>query len=118
MGWGMWEKLGKGLVFAILFLMAWAGVVIAARLASVGVFMLASASPDPGMVDIYHFILRLLDWMPMLIWSPFVAWGLAKRWSERLLQGKGRVGSPAAKKEFEPDEDEEFERFLQELDKK
>lgn len=115
---GMWEKLGKGLVFVILFLMAWSAVVIAARLISVGIYTFASIYPDPEMLGIYHFILRLLDWMPMLIWSPFVAWGLAKRWSERLLQGKGRVGSPAAKKEFEPDEDEEFERFLQELDKK
>lgn len=111
MGWGMWEKLGKGLVFAILFLMAWTGVVIAARLASVGVFMLASASPDPGMVDIYHFILRLLDWIPMLIWSVFLAWYVAGRWLNRLMEGKRKEVA-----ELPPDE--EFERFLDELDKK
>lgn len=115
---GMWEKLGQGLIFVILFLMAWSAVVIAARLVSVGIYTFASIYPAPEMLGIYRFILRLLDWIPMLIWSPFVAWGLAKRWSKRLLQGKGCVGSPAAKKDFEPDADEEFERFLQELDKK
>lgn len=111
MGWGMWEKLGKGLVFAILFLMAWAGVVIAARLASVGVFTLASVYPDPGMLGIYRFILRLLDWIPMLIWSAFLAWNLAGRWLNRLMEGKRKEVA-----ELPPDE--EFERFLDELDKK
>lgn len=101
---------GKNLLFFVVFFMVWPLLVLAGRLLWVVIFTLTSIYSDPAQSEWLKLAFYALDWVPMVIWTFFLASPITSA-IVRVLTKKPIANAS-------PDEDPEFEEFLKELDKK